>query len=203
MNDAAHPTEVTSLQIGPYAIRIVTDSKNIEHSIRLDAESDLIPGIYEGGLKIWECSIDLAHFLCTFDIPFSPKHILELGCGHGIPTIIAMKLFSAVETVVLSDFNAEVLKHKTWPNIILNDVNNPPNVIRCFGGDWELLSSKVFIETPSSEGEIYSDISHQASAVYDLILTAETLYSSESLRKVFHLHSWRILVLGKFYPYSL
>ena len=26
----------------------------------LDAPSDLVPGVYEGGLKTWECSIDLA-----------------------------------------------------------------------------------------------------------------------------------------------
>ena len=27
----------------------------------LDAPSDLIPGVYEGGLKTWECSLDLVH----------------------------------------------------------------------------------------------------------------------------------------------
>ena len=26
----------------------------------LDAPSDLLPGVYEGGLKTWECSVDLA-----------------------------------------------------------------------------------------------------------------------------------------------
>ena len=29
----------------------------------VDAPSDLIPGVYEGGLKSWECSIDLAAYL--------------------------------------------------------------------------------------------------------------------------------------------
>ena len=29
----------------------------------LDAPSDLVPGVYEGGLKTWECSIDLAECL--------------------------------------------------------------------------------------------------------------------------------------------
>jgi hypothetical protein len=29
----------------------------------LDAPSDLLPGIYEGGLKTWECSSDLAQYL--------------------------------------------------------------------------------------------------------------------------------------------
>ena len=29
----------------------------------LNAPSDLIPGIYEGGLKTWECSLDLVDYL--------------------------------------------------------------------------------------------------------------------------------------------
>lgn len=29
----------------------------------LDAPSDLVPGVYEGGLKTWECSLDLAECL--------------------------------------------------------------------------------------------------------------------------------------------
>lgn len=29
----------------------------------VDAPSDLVPGVYEGGLKTWECSIDLVSYL--------------------------------------------------------------------------------------------------------------------------------------------
>ena len=29
----------------------------------VDAPSDLVPGVYEGGLKTWECSLDLVHCL--------------------------------------------------------------------------------------------------------------------------------------------
>ena len=29
----------------------------------VDAPSDLVPGVYEGGLKSWECSVDLAAYL--------------------------------------------------------------------------------------------------------------------------------------------
>lgn len=29
----------------------------------VEAPSDLIPGVYEGGLKTWECSVDLAGYL--------------------------------------------------------------------------------------------------------------------------------------------
>jgi protein-histidine N-methyltransferase len=29
----------------------------------LEAPSDLVPGVYEGGLKTWECSVDLVDYL--------------------------------------------------------------------------------------------------------------------------------------------
>jgi protein-histidine N-methyltransferase len=29
----------------------------------VDAPSDLVPGLYEGGLKTWECSLDLVDYL--------------------------------------------------------------------------------------------------------------------------------------------
>lgn len=36
----------------------------------IDAPSDLVPGIYEGGLKTWECSLDLVACLSSI---YSPK----------------------------------------------------------------------------------------------------------------------------------
>lgn len=47
----------------------------------LDAPSDLVPGVYEGGLKTWECSLDLVDYLDGLEDSnsayFSGKHILE------------------------------------------------------------------------------------------------------------------------------
>ena len=43
------------------------DSYELKNSIIKTAEipenTDLIKGIYEGGIKIWECSLDLLNFL--------------------------------------------------------------------------------------------------------------------------------------------
>ncbi|XP_045170144.2 uncharacterized protein LOC123532680 [Mercenaria mercenaria] len=52
--------------------------------------SDLIPNVYEGGLKVWECAVDLAKYLQKCDIKFHNKKVLELGCGAGLPAILAM-----------------------------------------------------------------------------------------------------------------
>jgi hypothetical protein len=71
---------------------------------RLNAEkTDLIPGYYEGGLKVWECSIDLCNHLLDLIVEHQPQgygekvqndlsaalgargSTLELGCGHALP----------------------------------------------------------------------------------------------------------------------
>ena len=49
----------------------------------LDAPSDLVPGVYEGGLKTWECSLDLVDCLDTIYGPgiardLKGKRILEV-----------------------------------------------------------------------------------------------------------------------------
>ncbi|KAJ6507399.1 hypothetical protein C8R47DRAFT_1192095 [Mycena vitilis] len=94
----------------------------------LDAPSDLVPGVYEGGLKTWECSLDLVGYLNGLGDPIrsyiSGKRILEVGCGTGIPSMYLLAcLFngdSAVNTHVhLQDYNASVLELITFPNIVL------------------------------------------------------------------------------------
>lgn len=58
--------------------------------------TDLISGVYEGGLKIWECTQDLADILtktdgedekCLLD-SFNGKNVLDLGCGAGVLGIL-------------------------------------------------------------------------------------------------------------------
>ena len=44
-----------------------------------------------GGLKVWECSIDLVRYLQEADIPLENSRVLELGCGAGLPGIYAAK----------------------------------------------------------------------------------------------------------------
>jgi hypothetical protein len=65
------------------------DSSTTNTSTRLDETSDLISGVYEGGLKVWECSIDLCNYLSEdlshgLNQVCSPLggSVLELGCGR-------------------------------------------------------------------------------------------------------------------------
>ena len=74
--------------------------------------SDLVPGLYEGGFRVWEGAIDLtaellastcsaaaartdagagsAHICARERSGLDGTRVLELGCGHGIPGIAAL-----------------------------------------------------------------------------------------------------------------
>lgn len=61
-------------------------------------QHDVVAGEYEGGFKLWEGGVDLAAHVATAwsvtsDAPASPlasQRVLELGCGAGLPGIVAM-----------------------------------------------------------------------------------------------------------------
>ena len=131
-----------------------------------EEERDIISGQYEGGFKIWECSYDLAEIILEMNVVITKKkmRILELGCGHGVPGIVAMMTFDDIAEIVFSDFNDEVLELTTWPNIILNNSSEKLGSVRCIAGDWSSISTSL--------------------GKFDLILSAETLYTIESCKKV-------------------
>ncbi|KAL8486920.1 hypothetical protein ACS0TY_023103 [Phlomoides rotata] len=146
--------------------------------------SDLVPGKYEGGLKLWEGSLDLITALCSEmqdgELSFARKQVLELGCGHGLPGILAC--LKGAEAVHFQDFNAEVLQNLTIPNVTANMLKKSQYLdpisrdgctdtdTRFFSGDW---------------GEVHR-VLDQTSA-YDVILMAETVYSISALPNLYNL----------------
>ena len=77
----------------------------------------VLPGVYEGGFKLWECAVDLAGFLAELpDAELGPAHrVLELGCGHGLPGLVALRRGAQVDFV---EYNVEVLQQLTIPNAV-------------------------------------------------------------------------------------
>lgn len=115
-----------------------------ENDLALDKESDIIPGVYEGGYKVWECSVDLTTLLLQnqSSLPeLTTCRVIELGCGHGFPGVAALKL--GCKRVVFSDLNAEVITAVTWPNIFLN-CRDIMDRVECYSGDWDELSTELF-----------------------------------------------------------
>ena len=120
-----------------------TDSKtdntnNLELDILIN--EDLKKNVYEGGLKSWECSIDLVDLFAkkNHDETLLPnfnfnkiKYIIELGCGTSLPTeYIFMQYllqtnnsFSTTSShgvhFILADYNSSVLRLASLPNLII------------------------------------------------------------------------------------
>ena len=171
--------------------------------------SDLVPGRYEGasrlarlpsrpcdslclptgGLKLWECAIDLAGFLsgsaaagcggADAAAPEAPPalagaRVLELGCGHGLPGVLAALRGAA--SVTFQDFNAEVLTALTAPNAAANLARSSSSrgggagaaapALRFIAGDWGGMASLL------------------PAASYDVILTADTIYAPATQRRL-------------------
>jgi len=125
-------------------------------------DSDLEPAVYEGGFKLWECAGDLiVHFEAT-EYDFGSKSVLDLGCGHGLPGVMALQ--RNAKKVGFQDLNSEVLEHVTIPNVIEN-TGKLSQKASFVAGDWN--DPKLVEILGASE--------------WDLILTSDTLYSLESI----------------------
>lgn len=153
-----------------------TNKKTKNHSYLVGAVSaelrqlaqshDVVPGIYEGGLKLWEGSLDLAnHALSLPGSVFSQKRVCELGCGHSLPGLVALRRGAAL--LALHDYNEDVIESVTLPNLALNGFGGDARV-RCFSGDWDSFEAPEACDLPG----------------FDVILTAETVYSPAAAHKL-------------------
>ncbi|XP_078442820.1 putative methyltransferase family protein isoform X2 [Wolffia australiana] len=159
--------------------------------------SDLIPGKYEGGLKLWEGAIDLINCLCTEvqagRLSLAGKRVLELGCGHGLPGIYAC--LEGAAAVDFQDFNVEVLRCLTIPNVEHNLAESQGSLeckhpqLRFVAGDWSEVDQLLLREPEKPTNDNCSSLPSLSSSMptpgYDVILTAETVYSLSSLTNLY------------------
>ncbi|KAK3020644.1 hypothetical protein RJ639_046428 [Escallonia herrerae] len=152
-----------------------------------------------GGLKLWEGSLDLVKYLRTEveeGLSFAGKSVLELGCGHGLPGVFACLQGAAV--LHFQDFNAEVLKCLTIPNVNANlsmktrslathvmKRNNDAEIC-FFAGDWNDVH-QILPSVYADENNPHSSTGVNLFVGYDIILMAETVYSISSLRTLYKL----------------
>ena len=76
----------------------LVNTLNGQHS-----NSDLVSGVYEGGLKVWDCAFDLVTFVKENRGLVEGKNVLEIGCGQGLPGVMCLKEGAAF--VAFQDFN--------------------------------------------------------------------------------------------------
>ncbi|KAL0938896.1 histidine protein methyltransferase 1 [Colletotrichum truncatum] len=90
---------------------------------------DVKTGVYEGGFKSWESSVDLVKVLASgryLDaLKQRPLRVIELGCGTALPSLAILQWTmrdSAARSpllLTLADYNPTVLQLVTLPNFIL------------------------------------------------------------------------------------
>lgn len=126
------------------------------------AQSDLVPNFYEGGMKVWECSLDLVRYMVGHPSVVAPQsRVFEIGCGAGLPGVCAA-MHGA--TVHFQDYNEEVLTTLTAPTLALN-VPLDQRSYRFWSGDWASVQTQVADK-------------------YGLVLTSETIYSPVAMSRL-------------------
>ncbi|ABN65805.1 predicted protein [Scheffersomyces stipitis CBS 6054] len=92
-------------------------------------DKDLEKRVYEGGFKSWECSYDtvdlLAKFIQSDSLLSTYSSYLDFGCGTSLPSsFLLLQKFQRKNRnpikVILSDFNQEVLRLVSLPNILIH-----------------------------------------------------------------------------------
>lgn len=92
------------------------------------------------------------------------------------------------------DFNAEVLRCLTIPNVNANLMERSPDVIqnnscseiRYFAGDWSEVHDLLSLQVDHSR-DVSCDLGQVPTAGYDIILMAETVYSISALQNLYEL----------------
>jgi len=171
-------------------------------------DEDIRTKVYEGGLKSWECSVDLAEYLHSQSHP-SASMMLELGCGTALPSLaLFWKLLLSGEgarrtskRMVLADYNEDVLQLVTLPNLLLTwvmiakkggggvgddglpgdlDVSDELKVE--FAEDLERRGIELaFVSGGWDNGMLETLNDYTGDQGFDLVLASETTYSPETM----------------------
>jgi predicted nicotinamide N-methyase len=158
--------------------------------------TDIESGVYEGGFKVWEGSVDLCRFLMgSGAVSVSGKSVCELGCGLGLPGVVCATRLGATRCV-WQDLNTDVLRDSTMYSALLS-AYDPAQ------GD---LKSQVLDQSGAVATDTSWDAEHVAAVqekgawvagdwrdpalsellleanggkLFDVVLTSETVYNVE------------------------
>lgn len=175
-------------------------------------DADVQSNVYEGGFKSWECSYDtvdeIHDAINRKSFQLFNLSILELGCGTALPSCYILKRkFEECDhqemCIVLSDFNYDVLRLVTVPNLLINWASTLPveelhrlttDDVNCRFENNEVfvtegliheferqlqISNVQLIPISGSWGREFNTIveAHKI----DFIISSETIYSTQTL----------------------
>ncbi|KAI5955550.1 hypothetical protein KGF57_003683 [Candida theae] len=173
-------------------------------------DADVQSNVYEGGFKSWECSFDVVDAIhaVTEKSGLLNSSILELGCGTALPSCYIIKRkFEERDhrsmSLLVSDFNFEVLRLVTIPNIMINwastlaveelhrlttdEVNSrfennevfiTKELIQEFEKQLQLYNVQI-VPVSGSWGREFNQLVGQYKI--DFIISSETIYSPDTL----------------------
>ncbi|KAH0558703.1 hypothetical protein GP486_004652 [Trichoglossum hirsutum] len=179
------------------------DDDNDENSAFLASlgDDDIKTNVYEGGLKSWECSVDLVSILADdrelWESGEEGLRVMELGCGTALPTLYlfqqALLRHIKAPRFSIADYNVDVLRLVTVPNLFLSwamitstspdlwpaedDLEITPDLLQRFTAD--LDARRIAVDIVSGAwGPRFVEL---VPAKPHLVLASETIYSPASL----------------------
>ena len=187
--------DVRKITIGDESYYILsTFSDEIDHH----QESDRVPGVYEGGLKVWECSLDLACFISENRTELTGKIVCELGCGVGLPGMVAARRKCA--KLMYQDYNDYVLTNWTAPSVCCNYAMTRRETQKRVISKTEVEEASRKLTNFLFVSGDWSDCTFPEKA--DVVLTAETIYETSSYAKLHDLLDRSLCATGFAYVAS-
>ncbi|KAA8913309.1 hypothetical protein FN846DRAFT_772267 [Sphaerosporella brunnea] len=156
---------------------------------------DIRTRVYEGGLKSWECSLDLAMYLSETEAAVlegkAAVSLLELGCGTAVPSLFLFRRLlerGGRARLVLADYNVDVLRLVTVPNLLLvwalttklgsaeeaGDLDASEELRQEFLADLDRRGIAIELVSGSWGGGMLDIVGRDT---FDLVLGSETIYS--------------------------
>jgi protein-histidine N-methyltransferase len=118
-------------------VQLMAEDEGSEGMVGL-GKDDVKTGVYEGGFKSWESSVDVVRVLASRRSTGTSVggSMLELGCGTALPTLAVLQWVlesgkGAGLSLGLADYNPSVLQLVTVPNLLLTWAQTARK------GDWE------------------------------------------------------------------
>ncbi|KAL5498814.1 hypothetical protein ACEPAH_2169 [Sanghuangporus vaninii] len=172
---------------------LTADTDNVLRLI--DNPSDLVPGVYEGGLKTWECSLDLVDYLSGLNLEkvegvgvgsvarVRGKRVIEIGCGTAMPSLYLLHVLFSHPQKISSESDAGTAWTELSDMLLRSqrrDLQITPELLTTFRSSLE--EQHISIRFIAGSWQSLADNNDNVCTFpFDITLTSETIYQTSSL----------------------